>query len=329
MRFRRLARAAAWAAVLTTAVPAGAGAVRPPTPTPAANTQAGFEAMLAKFEREVGASAAALRKMRTERERLAGEVTRLKEETDALHRRLGRTPGVLQEVRLKSLLGELRRRLEAQSEMESRWNASRDEFEEKALSLLTLYNDRIEQEISSTAAFLDPAGSEKRLGALVDTTRKRSRLQDLLRLYGEGAGDLPAAGDWDPSTLPPTRDRESLEMTVRLLKDRRREVETRYEQSILREEEILKEIRLQDRMKEFMDDIERVRGDSAFPSGGPLRRDLEWYQGKDQTAQLRDRLLRLRRQREKDQFTLVRLDAYLEQMTHQLKDLRGGREARP
>ncbi len=300
------------------------------TPTPAANTQAGFDVLISRFEREARISASTLGKLRSERDGVGRAVTQLKEEAEVLHKRQETAPNVLSEMRLKSLLGELRKKLEEQSELETRWAVLRAEFEEKALSLLTLYNDRIEQEISAQAVFVDPAGLDKRLNSLVETTRKRSRLQELLRLYGgERETVSPEAADWDPATLPPARDREGVRMTIRLLKDRRQEVEARTERSILREEEILKEIRLLARMREFVDDVERARNPGSSPDGNTRPKDIEWYRGQETMSLLKDRLLMLRRQREKDRNTLVRLDSYLEYMEQRLKGFREQPAGRP
>lgn len=304
--------------VLWFPVLAFAGPAKVPTPTPAASTPSGFEVLLAKFEKEVAATAAVLKELRSDRIALESDIAKLKEESVALHRRLDGTPNVIVEVRLKAILGDLRKKLSMQSALQQRWDALRREYEEKALSLLSLYNDRIENRISGNTTFMDAEATEKVLLELVETTRKRQALQASLDEYRrENPGTNPASS-WDLEKLPPSRDREGLLLTMRLLKDRRREIEDRYERSILREEEILKEIRLRERLREFMDDIERMRGDS---SSSTKQRDLDWVRGQNEALQLREQLLQIRKQREKDQFTLVQLDAYLDRLESRFREL--------
>lgn len=310
------------ALVLATAVPAGtAPAVPGATPSIEAS-------ILSRFEKEVAAEIDSLEKMSRQRKQTEKKIIQLKEESSALHRKLAAGTNVLAELRLKAVLGELHGRLESQSILEGRWETLRRDFEEKALSLLSLYNDRIEQEIASAEAFLDPSRSGQRLDALVDLARKRSVLQERLERYrGSGNEGTGVAGNL--SNLPSSRDRESLELALRLLKDRRRDTETRIEQSILQEEETLKEIRLQERMREFMNDVEHRREGSTFGPPGSARRELEWMGGKGKIEPLRRKLQDLRKQREKDQLTLIQLEAYLDQTSYRLKNLKDKGGMRP
>ncbi len=289
-----------------------------------------IDAYLGRFEKQVTELAARLSRMNEEMAKLQKESERLKEESSILRGKLESSSSLLVEARLKALLNTLRGKLEAQTDGENRREALRGEFEEAALSLMSLYNDSIEREITSTEAFVNPAGSEKGVNTLVDLARKRSKLQSLIELHRKSPTSSSAVSQKAPlEDLPPLKDRESVMLAIRLLKDRRVELETRQEESALKENEILQEIRLQERMREFMEDIAHLRDNTAYPSAGGKLGDLGWMQGRDRISHLRKRHQEILRQREKDQTALIQLDAYLDQMNYQLNQLKGKRGVKP
>jgi hypothetical protein len=227
---------------------------------------------------------------------------------------------------LKGVLGELKRALERQAGLERRADEQGKVYEEKALSLAALYNDRVERLLGSAKAFTDPQASESVLDEILRLTRRRTaalEAVDALRLGLRRPGDGVARGGAAP--LPdlaalPVKDRQNLNLARGLLLDRRSEIQERLDRFQLEEDEILRQLDLQQRMRELLEDPSRPAGMDET-----RRRGLERLTGRRERERWENRLLELRRKREKDQVNLLQVEHHLENIEYRLKRMGRGK----
>ena len=83
-------------------------------------------------------------------------------------------------------------------------------------------------------------------------------------------GSLPALS----LSLPKTNDREGLQLTLDLIRDRKKDLEEQLEKWSIEQDEVKNELKLQGKMQEFLDGIRRMNEDSDFPSGNLKKSNL-------------------------------------------------------
>ena len=280
-------------------------------PAPAAiGTQEG--GILLKFEKEVEAVSGRYGKLRGETQALAAQVEGLQTEAEKLRDETRTQGNVLKEAQLKGALGDLQKCLERQAKMERQLEELRRTYEEQVLSLAALYNDRLETLLESVKGFTDPQVSESTLDEVVRLTRRRSEALDVVDNLRKG-GKTPASPVLPDFNSLPTQDRESLNLARGLLLDRQSEIQERLERYSLEEDEIRRQLDLQDRMRELLED-------PLHPTGlDPDQRNrLEHLAGKRERDRWETRLLDIRKKREKDQVTLLQVQHYLVNIQYRL-----------
>jgi hypothetical protein len=276
---------------------------------------------LKEFESAVQDTSRELERIGNDRAKLALEIRVLEKRVETLRRKAETGSNVIDEIRLKGLLNDLKEKLLRSSSLEHRWETQRGELEQKGLSLVALYHSRIEETIRASGG--DPAGSGSQLAAMEEMAQKRAAVQGLLAKYPkrsdpEGVPSLVAL-----ETLK-KNDPVSLQMTLDLLNDRKRELTDRLEKLSLEEEEVRSELKLQARMRDFLGDLRRQNQDSGLSGSSWKGEGLEGMTGKAQRTRLTKRL-------EEIQDRIARVKETLEQITvltlkvrSQLDGLKGG-----
>lgn len=280
------------------------------------------DGVLSKFEKEVEGVSARYGKLEEDRRILASQVDRLQGEAETLRNETRGQTNVLKEARLKGVLGDLKRSLERQAKLERQSEELRRTYEEQALSLAALYNDRLEKLLESVKGFTDPQASESTLDEVVRLTRKRTTALDAVDGLRKG-GKVPASPVLPNFNILPTRDRQSLNLARGLLLDRRSEIQERLERYSLEEDEIRRQLDLQDKMRELLED-------PLHPSGldAEQRSRLERLAGRRERTRWETRLQEIRRKRDKNQVTLLQVQHYLENIEYRLGrlDRKGGKK---
>lgn len=278
-----------------------------------------WKELLAQFEESVSTLSTWLEKTQAEKKQLQSDIEKLEEKTAALRRKTKNNSNVFDEIKLKGLLNDLKKELERNSALQHQWDDKQKEFEQKALSLLALYNDRIEAELASDPA-ADAARLDQKLSDLNVQVQKRNQVRVLLKQYqrkNDNAQSLPVASFQSLKT----NDRESLQLTLDLLRDRKKEMEEQIEKCSLEEEEVKNELKLQGKMQEFLEDIHRINVDSDHPHGASKRNDLEGMVGKSQKNKLESRLAALREKAARAQQTLAQIAQLTLRIQHQMDTL--------
>jgi len=247
------------------------------------------EVSLARLEEEISVLVEWLEKKQTERKSLQETIEKFQAKAATLRQETQKNPNVLTEIRLKSLLNNLKEKLEQNSELQHEWDGRQSEFEQKSLALIALYNERIQKELETTDIPADQTRIDSRLGELTILAQKRNRLQALLAVYQkktENEKNLPAVSFGSLET----HDRESLLLTLDLLHDRKKDMEGQMAKWSREEEEIRNDLKLQSKMQEFLEDIQKMNEDSDFPHSHLKRKDLEGMVGKGPRGKLAGRL---------------------------------------
>jgi hypothetical protein len=247
------------------------------------------ELSVTRLEEEVSVLVEWLEKKQVERKSLQETIEKFQEKAATLRQEIQKNPNVLIEIRLKSLLNNLKEKLEQNSGLQHQWDSQQTEFEQKSLALVALYNAQIQKELETTDSATNPAQADSRLGDLTVLVKKRNRLQALLVIYQkktENEKNLPAV----PVGSIETHDKESLLLTLDLLHDRKKDLEGEMAKWSREEEEIRNDLKLQAKMQEFLEDIQKMNEDSDFPHGRLKRKDLEGIVGKNQKGKLSGRL---------------------------------------
>jgi hypothetical protein len=295
----------------------GAWAAAPAaSPTPGlALSQVQWEAAVGQFEGSISA-------LTKELARLQGEIARNQKETESLEGQVtrirqsaGREGGVFDQLRLNRLLNDLKDRLEKNSTLQKQWTEKQKELEQKGLSLISLYTDRIELELESADHSPTPSAVSPQYGALTLLIQKRHRVQQVLQQYqSKKEKSLPIP--LEAFKTLKSADSESLQLTLDLLRDKKRSLEEDLEKEGIEMDEIRNEIKLQGKMREFMEGIKRMNQDSDAPVEGSKRNDLSRIYGSKQTKKLESRLAEIQAMTAKNKAML----ADINQMTSKVQD---------
>ena len=276
-----------------------------------------WDEVLNEFEKKVSQLVQDLTLIKHQQNQLHEDIERLEVKSTAIRTQSQSDPNLINQIRLNNILKELQNKLEMDSQVQRQWKEKIDLFEQTSLSLLSLYNDRIEQD-------LDPAIQEttdNRLRSLIDIVRKRQILQNQIDQYPkasevEDAPALPSLQTVDQQNL------DGLQLTLDLLTDRQKTLESRIEKSTLQEAEIEQELKLQNKMKDFLEDVRRINEDSDFPHDNLKSGDLDSVSGNDSKSKLEKNLQDITNSRNKDEGNLEQLKTYVTNVQSQILSLK-------
>ena len=268
------------------------------------------------FEADVARRAQDLSQNQERRATLHADISKLEVKTNALRNQ--NSQNLFDQLRLKKLLGDLQDRLESEAALEQDWRRNLDAFEQKSLSLLSLYNEEIERQMDLAA----DGGAENHLNALIEVVRKREALQNLINRFPEASADEKMP----PITLlekSDDRDLASLETTLDILNQREKELLEKIEKSDLREAELNQEVALQSKMKDLLSDVRKMNEDSSFPRESLNRGDLQTLETQAQASNFQREIQNGQKQRAQDQTDLVQVRQYIQVVQDEIQNLKG------
>src|ERR1700679_1674578 len=217
----------------------------------------------------------------TRKKVLAGEISELQDKSAQLRDQ----SNLFKEIHLKELLNKLRDKLEENSDLDHEADLKRKEFEEKCLSLIDLYNGRIEYELESGETNLPSPQLKSQIDRLCLLARQRNRIQTVLNQYGQKEKNQKLSSV-EKIFSTKTNDRETLQLTLDLFKDRQKNIQDQIEKWSLELDSLRNELKLQGEMKDFLKDIQDINADSNFPQGNLKQEDLEFLSGDSQKKKL-------------------------------------------
>ncbi|HTC20956.1 MAG TPA: hypothetical protein VK859_08920, partial [bacterium] len=178
--------------------------------------------------------------------------------------------------------------------------------------------------LQSGSGSSDPSALQLKLDALGLLIEKRNRLQALIKKYQKTTNDaepLPVLS----LNLIKTNDREGLQLTMDLIRDRKKDLEEQLEKWSIEQDEVKNELKLQGKMQEFLDGIRRMNEDSDFPSGNLKKNSLGNATGDKQRSKLEVHLNELQAAIERGQASMSEMDQLMVKVQNQLEALGGGK----
>jgi prefoldin subunit 5 len=299
------------------------------SPVPASGTGAvlsdpQWKAVTAQFEDSVMDLSKGLENEQDDLNSLKNEIDLLENKITELRQNSEKSSNVFDEIRLKGLLNDLKDDLEKSSDLQHLQDDKEKEFEQKALSLTALYNDRIEEELQSGGTSSDPSALQLRLDSLGLLIEKRNRVQTLIKKYQKKTSDtepLPI----ESLDLLKTNDREGLQLTLDLIRDRKKDLGEKLEKWSIEQDEVKNELKLQGKMQEFLDGIRRMNEDSDFPSGNLKKNNLGNATNGKQRDKLEAHLNELQESIEHGQASMSEMNQLMIKVQNQLETLGGGK----
>ena len=282
-----------------------------------------YAPIVERFEKETLAQVEKLGTIQGGQEKLQIQIQTLETKVKTLRGNSSTSLNVFETAKLKSCLGDLQQKLEANALLEKQYQQTRTEFEQKALSLLSIYNDWIDATLASPPND-STVSLDDRLNALALVAKKRSKLQYLLRIYHSSDEKEPAFNPSDFRGLDP-HDREGRRLAMDLLRDRKKTIGDRIDRLSLEEDEIKNEIKLQGKMQDFLEDIQRMNEDSSFPRGSLRRNDIQSYMGKNSKTSLEGRLRELEKQISMDRQMMAQINSSISRLEGTEGNQKGGR----
>lgn len=279
-----------------------------------------WKSVISQFENSVRSETDWLEKKKTERIKLRTDIEGLEDMVSSLRQKNESNGNVIDEIRLKNLLNDLKDKLEKDSGLQHQWDDTQKDFEQKCLSLISLYNDRIEAELETTDVSSGTAPLDSKLKVLNFFIQKRSHVQTLLRQFQNKPEKEKLESVASLESIKAS-DREGLQLTLGLFRDRKKDLEERLEKLSLAEEELKNELKLDGKMQEFIDDIGRLKTDSNLPRGDPKNGELDGLAGKSQKEKLENQLADLRQQISHDEKILIQINLLLGRIQRQLDAL--------
>ncbi len=279
-----------------------------------------WKTIASQFEESVSSISKWLDSCQAEMKSLQNDIGKLEKKIARLREENRNGSGVIDEFRLKGLLNELRDKLEKNSDLQHQWDEKQKEFEQKAMSLISLYNSRIDNDLQGADLSSQPSQLNLTLNELVLLIQKRNQTLALLKRYPNNAvGENP---------LPITTvgalkfdDREGLLLTLDLIRDRKKSLEDQLEKWSIETDEAKNELKLQGKMREFLDDVQRMNEDSSFPHGSLKRSDLGDVAGDKERKRLQSRLDNLQQMTDHSRATLTQLDQIMQKVQNHLSAL--------
>ncbi|HVM32627.1 MAG TPA: hypothetical protein VMU88_05800 [bacterium] len=252
------------------------------------------------FEQTVAEQAQSLSKVRERRDQLHAGIEKLEVKATAL--RNANSPNLFDQLKLKKTLGDLQDQLESEAALNQEWQRDLEGFEQKSLSLLSLYNEEINRQMDEPEA----GSSAQRLNDLIGLVRKREALRRLIDRFPEvSAGEkLPPLSLLEKSG---ERDWASLNTTLDILRQREKELVQKIEKADLRSAELNQEITLQSKMRDLLSDVRKMNEDSSFPRESLNRGDLQALESKTQDSDFRGEIESVEKQKEADEADLAQV----------------------
>ncbi len=286
-------------------------------------TDAQWKSIVTQFEGSVLVLSQWLSDTRKKMEDLQDDIRNLELKIARLRAETGDGGGVFDEFRLKGLLNDLKDKLESNSDLQHEWDQKQREFEQKALSLIALYNDRIAQDLETGEPSVPPSQLNSKLDELTVLVQKRNQIQDLLKQYRE-KNNVESPQIPPSFGAPQASDRDGLLLTLDLIRDRKKSLEEQIEKWSIEEEEVKNELKLQGKMQEFLEDLQRDNEDSSFPHDSLKRNDLSDMAGDKERQRLEARLEDLRQMTAHGQASLGQLDQFMDKVQKHLDSLGKG-----
>jgi hypothetical protein len=276
-----------------------------------------WKTVIEQFEKSIFDLSNWLEKNQVEKKKLKQDIDKLESKITELRQDNQKNSNVFDEIRLKGLLNDLKDKLEKNSDLQHLEDGKQKEFEQKALSLTALYNDRIESELKSTGNSSEPSALQLKLNELALLIRKRNQIQTLLTQHQKKADKAESLSIASFDSLG-SNDRESLQLSLDLIKDRKKDLEENIEKWSIEEEEVKNELKLQGKMQDFLEDIKRMNEDSDFPSGNLKKNDFGGMTGSKQHDKLEAHLSEIHGSLEKAQAALAQINQLMAKVQHQL-----------
>ncbi|SRR5579871_1169245 len=279
-----------------------------------------WKTVVAQFEESVSSLSKGLEDRQSQMAALQSEIETLEGKISQLRGKTENGSGVIDEFRLKSLLNNLKDELQKNSDLQHQWDGEQKEFEQKAMSLIALYNERIDKDLQSTDLSSPSSRLNVTFNELVQLIQKRNQTLALIKRYqkkttGETPPPLASFGGVRPT------DREGLLLTLDLIRDRKKGLEEQLEKWSIEEDEAKNELKLQGKMKDFLEDIERMNEDSSFPHSSLKRSDLGDVAGEKERKRLQSKLDDLQQKISQGQAALIQINQFMDKIQHQLDDL--------
>ncbi len=247
---------------------------------------------------------------------LQKNINRLEVKIEELRQNTQSGSNVFDEIRLKGLLNDLKDDLEKSSVLQHDRDDQQKEFEQKTLSAIELYNNKIESELKSSNAS-ESFGLQQKINTLSFLIQKRNQLQILMKKYRtkpSPAENLPIVSLGSLKT----DDREGLQMTLDLIRDRKKDLEEKLEKWSIEQDEIKNELKLQGEMQDFLEGIKRMNEDSDFASGNMKKNNLSDITFSKQIKSLESHFNEIQGLIKHGQESLAQLDQFTEKVQNQL-----------
>jgi hypothetical protein len=276
-----------------------------------------WEQSIQIFERTVSDQAKDLAKNEDRRGKLHEEIEKLEVKTTALRNQ--NNLNLFDQLRLKKMLNDLQGELETQSGLEQQWRDSLENFEQKSLSLLSLYNEEIGRQLDTTVG----DQSKSQLNALMETARKRQALQTLIDRFPQASIDEKMP----PLSLLEKTDNQTLgnlNTTLDILQQREKELAGNIEKADVRAAELGQEIDLQSKMRDFLSDVRKMNEDSSIPRESLNRGDLQTLESQTQDSNVQKEIEADQKQKAKDQSDLTQVRRLIQVVQAQIQNLSGG-----
>jgi uncharacterized protein (DUF1330 family) len=279
------------------------------------------EQILSRFEKDVNDLAVELNRLAARRKELSRQGDALQGNVEELRRETQAHNNMLKEARLRSLLGELKSNLEQRAEEGRRGEEQHRTFEEQVLSLMVLYNDRIENLLGQIKPSEKGTPPESCIREILGVISRRERIQlkaESIRLGAEQRrmGRFPLL--LDASAM----DRENLLLARGFLKDREAQLLEQIERSSLEEMEIHRQIKLETRVRNTIENALATHGEEPLIQNGV---NVLTQEG----GQWKARLLYLNHDQERDRVLLTQTKQYLKKVEQRLKKPLGNSSGKP
>jgi DNA repair exonuclease SbcCD ATPase subunit len=251
---------------------------------------------------------------------LQSDIKELQEKTKNLREKTKNNTNVFDEIRLKSLLNDLKQKLEENSEVVRQIDEQQKAVEQKTLSLISLYNDHIETSLKGLKVSSDAKELDRRIDELSKTIQKRNDMETLLKKYQprESMDNVPPISSISNIER---NDKDSLQLNLDLYRDRKKDIEDKLEKWTLEQDEVCNELKLQEKMQEFLENIQKINEDSDFPKGSIKRSDLEGVVGKNHGNKLSNRLIELQANIDHGKILLTQIIKLIEKVQNEIANL--------
>jgi len=248
-------------------------------------SEAEWSAVQTRFESDITVLITWFETYEISKKNLTASISELQSKSAELRDETRDQSNLFKEIHLKELLNKLRDKLQENSDLDHEAELKRKEFEEKCLSLIDLYNGRIEFELESSETNVPPPQLKSKINQLCLLARQRNRIQTVLNQYGQKENN-EKLGSLAKVFSAETNDRETLQLTLDLFKDRQKSLQDQIEKWSLEMDGLNNELKLQGEMRGFLKDIQDINADSNFPQGNLKQEDLDFLSGDSQKKKL-------------------------------------------